>query len=110
MTTSSDAKVTTGSGNVFADLGFKDAEDRLARSELALELARLIRARRLTQAAAAERLGIDQPKVSRLMAGKLQGFSAEQLMRFLNALGCDIEIKVRERPRAKQGRLTVAVG
>jgi len=107
MSKASDTKVTHGSGNVFADLGFEDAEDRLAKSQLALQIAKVIKSRRLTQVAAAERLGIDQPKISRLVQGKLRGFSTAQLMRFLNALGHDVEIVVRERPRQKRGKLSV---
>lgn len=96
-----------GSGNVFADLGFADADDRLARSELALSIARVIRARKLTQTAAARLLGTDQPKVSRLLAGKLNGVSTEQLIRFLTALGHDVAIVVRERPDRGRGTLSV---
>ncbi len=107
MTKASNVKITRGSSNVFADLGFDDADDRLAKSGLALQIIRIIKVRRLTQAVAAERLGIDQPKVSRLVNGKLQGFSTAQLMLFLNALGHDIEIVVREKPRQKRGKLTV---
>ncbi len=95
------------SGNVFADLGFADADDRLARSELALSIARFIRARKLTQTAAAALLGIDQPKVSRLLAGKLNGFSTEQLLRFLTVLGHDVSIVVRKRRDREPGLLTV---
>ena len=67
-------RVTRGSGNVFADLGLPQPEERLAKAALALELARLIRAGGLTQKAAAERLGIDQPKVSHLSRGGSRAF------------------------------------
>jgi predicted XRE-type DNA-binding protein len=107
MSKTKDNKVTLGSGNVYADLGFADAQDRLVKSDLALRIARIVKARRLTQVVAAERLGIDQPKVSRLLAGKLHGFSTEQLIRFLNALGHDVEIVVREKQRRNRGKLTV---
>ncbi len=66
-----------GSGNVFADLGLANAEEQLAKAELASRINQAIRQRRLTQAAAAELLGIDQPKVSRLLRGYLTNFSAE---------------------------------
>jgi predicted XRE-type DNA-binding protein len=107
MTNARDMKVTHGSSNVFADLGFEDAEDRLAKSQLALQISKVIKSRRLTQTAAAERLGIDQPKISRLLQGKLRGFSTAQLIRFLNMLGHDVEIVLRERPRQKRGKLSV---
>ncbi len=86
--------VTEGSGNVFADLGLKDADTLMAKSVLAIHIKRVIKARRLTQAQAAEILGLDQPKVSAIIGGRLEGFSTERLMRFLNTLGCDVKISV----------------
>jgi predicted XRE-type DNA-binding protein len=85
--------VTESSGNVFADLGLRDA-DTVSKSVLAIHIKRAIKARRLTQAQAAEILGIDQPKVSAITSGRLEGFSTDRLMRFLNELGCDVEISV----------------
>ena len=75
------------SGNVFADLGLPNAEDRLAKAELARKINEIIGKRRLTQVEAAELLGVDQPKISALARGRLEGFSLERLMRFLNVLG-----------------------
>ncbi len=79
-----ETEVYHGSGNVFADLGLPDAEERLAKAELAPQILNIIARRRLTQAQAAELLGIDQPKVSALTRGKLSGFSMERLFHFLN--------------------------
>ena len=90
------------SGNVFADLGLANAEDRLAKSELARKVSEIIVARRLTQVEAAELLGIDQPKISALVRGRLQGFSLERLMRFLNVLGRDVEIVVKPKARGRR--------
>src|ERR1700722_18822829 len=92
------SEVWVSSGNVFADLELPDAEEMLAKAELAHWIAVLISAAKLTQAGAARQLGIDQPKVSALLRGKLDGFSTERLIRFLNALGQDVEIRVRPRP------------
>jgi len=104
----SQEKVTRGSGNVFADLGLPQPEERLAKATLALALSRLIRARGLTQKAVAEQLGIDQPKVSHLLHGRLAGFSTERLLSFLTALGRDVEIIVKAPPRSRRrGRLRV---
>jgi predicted XRE-type DNA-binding protein len=101
-------RVTTGSGNVFADLGFPDADERLVKASLALEIERIIAQRKLTQRAAAKLMGIDQPKVSHIIRGRLDGYSTERLMGFLTALGRDIEIVVRRTPRSRrQGRLKV---
>ena len=86
--------VTESTGNVFADLGLKDADTLMAKSVLAIHIKRAIKARRLTQAQAAEILGLDQPKVSAITSGRLEGFSTARLMRFLNELGCDVKISV----------------
>ena len=100
--------VVRGSGNVFADLGFADAEERQTKLTLTYALNTVIKQRRLTQAAAAERLGINQPKVSALRNYKLEGFSVERLMTLLNALDRDIEIVIRKKPRSRSsGRISV---
>ena len=100
--------IEEGSGNVFADLGLPDAEERLAKAELALRITEAVRGRRLTQAKAAALFGIDQPKVSRLLRGQLAGFSTERLIHFLTLLGRDVEIVVRTAPRSRrQGRVRV---
>ena len=90
-----DITVEVGSGNVFADLGLPDPEEHLAKAELASRISAAIRQLGLTQTAAAERLGIDQPKVSRLLRGYLTNFSTERLMHFLTLLGQDIDIIVK---------------
>jgi predicted XRE-type DNA-binding protein len=101
-------KVEIGSGNVFADLGLPNPEEHLAKAELASRLGEAIRQRRLTQAATAELLGIDQPKVSRLMRGHLTNFSTDRLMHFLTLLGRDVEIVVRPIPHSRrQGHVRV---
>lgn len=94
-------EITRGSGNVFADLGYPDAEERQTRLRLAHALNQVIVRRRLTQAAAAELLGVNQPKVSALMNYKLDGFSVERLMMFLTALDRDVEIVIRKKPRSR---------
>lgn len=108
MIASDDISIVPGSGNVFSDLGFPDADDRLAKAELARQIAAIVRERQLTQTAAARALGIDQPKVSALVSGRLAGFSLERLASFLTLLGKDVEIVVRERRGSRPiGRLTV---
>ncbi|MCH9000838.1 MAG: XRE family transcriptional regulator [Proteobacteria bacterium] len=88
--------ITRGSKNVLADLGIEDAEALSTKMRLAVEIVRIIRERKLRQAQAARRLGIPQPKVSALMNYRLGGFSAEKLMRFLTALGRDVEIRIKK--------------
>ncbi len=87
--------VKTSSGNVFADLGFNNSDEMLVKAELARKISAFIAARNITQADAAKLLGIDQPKISALMKGKLTGFSLERMFRYLNTLGNDIEITVK---------------
>jgi predicted XRE-type DNA-binding protein len=89
------------SGNVFADLGLPNPEELLAKAELANKISVLIRERKLTQKEAAAVLGIDQPKVSMLLRGRLTGFSIERLMRLLMLLGQDIRISVHPSPQGQ---------
>ena len=89
------AEVTVGSGNIFADLGLPNPEERLVKAQLARQIYIRITDRNLNQAEAATILGIDQPKVSNLINGKLAAFSIDRLFRFLNALDCDVEISVK---------------
>jgi predicted XRE-type DNA-binding protein len=93
--------ITRGTGNVFADLGYTDAEERQAKLRLAHAINRVIARRRLSQTAAAEKLGVNQPKVSALANYKLDGFSVERLMTFLTALDQDVEIVIRSKPRSR---------
>jgi predicted XRE-type DNA-binding protein len=101
-------EVEKGSGNVFADLGLPNPEERLAKAGLAFRIAGAIRARRLTQAGAARILKVDQPKISRLLRGQIAGFSTERLMQFLTLLGRDVEIVIKRAPRSRRlGRVRV---
>jgi predicted XRE-type DNA-binding protein len=105
---SKEIEAEESSGNVFADIGLPNPEERLAKADLAIRIAESIRARRLTQTRAAHILKIDQPKISRLLRGQLSGFSTERLMHFLTKLGRDIEIAVKPTPRSRrQGHLRV---
>jgi predicted XRE-type DNA-binding protein len=102
-------RIYQGSGNVFADLGFPNAEREQLKARLVLQIYRLIKSRRITQAQAGEILGIGQPHVSSLMRGQSGNFSVERLMDFLTALGQDVEITVRPTRRA-HGNLSVVLG
>jgi predicted XRE-type DNA-binding protein len=92
-------KVSSGSGNVFADLGFPDSFTALAKAELASRLIGIVADKSLTQTEAADILGVDQPRVSDLKRGRLAQFTLDRLIRFLNALGHDVEIVVKPRAR-----------
>ena len=91
--------VIEGGGNVFADLGVTEPEEELAKAQLASLIRDAIRRRRLTQSRAAALTGLDQPKVSALVNGRLGGFSSDRLMRCLTALGRDVEIVIRAAAR-----------
>jgi predicted XRE-type DNA-binding protein len=101
-------RIVRSSGNVFADLGFADADERQTKVRLAVAINDLLERRGLSQGKAAEQLGINQPKVSALSKYRLEGFSVERLMRFLTSLNQDIEIVIRNKPRARRtGRVFV---
>jgi predicted XRE-type DNA-binding protein len=87
-----------GSGNIFADLGVANPEEAQAKADLVDRIVDIIREHDLTQVQAAKVLGVDQPKVSALMRGRLTDFSIERLLRFLLLLGQDIRISVTGRP------------
>jgi predicted XRE-type DNA-binding protein len=103
-----DIEVHDSSGNIFQDMETRDAEERLAKAELARLIRRTIRQRDLTQTEAARVLGVKQPDVSDLVRGKLSRFSMTRLERFLNALDLEIRIQVGPRPEGKpQAGITV---
>jgi predicted XRE-type DNA-binding protein len=101
-------EIEVGTGNVFADLGYANAKERTLKVELALEVNRVLKQRKLTQTRAAELLGIVQPHVSDLARYRLNRFSVERLMQFLTQLGKDVEIRIAERP-ARRSRPGVRV-
>jgi len=96
------SEIIESKGNVFADIGVKSPDQALAKAELARQIASIIESRGLTQTQAAEILHIDQAKVSALARGHLRGFSTDRLFRFFNALGHDVEIRVKTKPVARE--------
>lgn len=90
------SEITPSSGNVFADLGFATPEHLLVKAQLAHQISQAIEERGLTQKRAAELLGTDQSRISNLVRGQLENFSTDKLLRWLNLLGRDVEIAVRE--------------
>lgn len=90
------------SGNVFADLGIENPEEELTKAKLVWEIEQIIKKEKLTQVEAAKLMGINQPKVSALIKRKLNGFSVERLIHFLNALGQDVDIIVRRKPSSRK--------
>ena len=102
--------VEEGSGNVYADLGYADSESMLVKARLAAKIAEIVRRRGLTQARAAEILGLTQPKVSALFTGRFRGISEHRLLECLTRLGRDVHIVIKPAPRSRtSGRLTLSV-
>lgn len=102
MSSKLDIAITRGTTNVFADLGYADAEERQTKTRLALAVNNLLNERKLKQREVAELLHIPQPKVSALKNYRLDQFSVERLLAFLTALDQDVEIMIRPR-RAASG-------
>ena len=94
-------RITRGTKNVFEDLGYPDATERHAKLRLAYALNQVLEQQDLTQTAAAQLLGLTQPKVSALRHYKLAGFSVERLMTLLTVLDRDVEIVIRKKPRSR---------
>ena len=84
------------SGNLFRDFGFSNPEERNAKSDLALIISSTIKHRNLTQTEAAELMGTDQSKVSKIIKGLLSEFTIERLMKYMVLLGIDVEIAPKE--------------
>ena len=103
------SKITAGSGNIFADLGFENSQELHVKAHLVMLLSKMIEAEGLTQGQAASRMGLRQPDVSKLLRGGFDGFSLERLLNFVRALGADIEIKIK-RGKSKQSGLSSREG
>jgi predicted XRE-type DNA-binding protein len=107
--TTEDIPVTPGSGNVFTDLGFPNAEEELLKADLVHQIIRAMEKRRLTEAQTATILGISPSDVSGLIRGQCEDLPVDRLLRFLTSLGIDVEI-VLTQSRNQQGgtRITIA--
>jgi predicted XRE-type DNA-binding protein len=104
-------EIEESSGNIWADLGYADAEERMAKALLSRWIDKRIEALGLTQVQAAERMGVSQPDVSNLRRGRVSGFSLERLVRLINALGHNVRISVEPEPAEREeGHLFVAAG
>ena len=102
MNKDSEMNIMRGTGNVFADLGFADADTHLLKAGLVNRIQEVITPQSLTRTAASKRIGLSEPDLSRMLSGQFRDVSVERLMRMLNKLGCDVDIVVREhgkRPR-----------
>lgn len=97
MKTTIGTTITKGSGDVFADLGFSPAESRnlRLRSQIMTALRKFIEKEGLTQADAAKRLKVSQPRISDLMCGKISRFSLDSLVNMLTDAGLEVDVRIR---------------
>lgn len=102
-----DNRVEISSESVYADLGFKNHEEMETKSNLVMEISKVIKKKKLTQTEAAEIFGISQPKLSELLSGRFRGYSIERLIHFLNEIGQDVDIIVKSKPRNRKARVAV---
>lgn len=93
---------TKSSGNVFADLGLQQPEELQAKVQFAYLISQIINHRHMTQKDAATELGLTQPKISNIMAGRLDGFSLEKLIMLMVKLNRDVEIVIKKKPRTRE--------
>ena len=97
-----------GGDNIFADIGLPNAGEHLVKAQLVVKIDRLMKERGLKQSAAAALFGVRQPDVSKMLRGDFRQFSVERLMRFLVALGQDVEIVVKPAHASREPSLLVA--
>ena len=107
MKKDSGTRIKRGTKNVFADLGFPDAETHLLKAELVTRIQGVVTVQGLTQVAAAKRMGLSQPDVSRLLNGQFRDVSVERLMRLLTRLGCDVDITIRNHGKCQRKWLEI---
>lgn len=96
-----DTGIRHGSKNIFADLGYADAETHLLKAQLVSRVQATMRDLKLTQTEAAKVMGVSQPDVSRMLKGQFRDISVERIMRMLAKLGCKVDIVVKQQGRKK---------
>lgn len=101
--------IETSSGNVYADLGQAEASEMQVKAQLASKIGEILKHRHLTQQAAADILGMPQPKLSGLLRGQFRGISEAKMLDCLNRLGRDVQIVVRKAPRSHDSGHTSVV-
>jgi predicted XRE-type DNA-binding protein len=93
--------IRRGTKNIFADLGYADADTHLLKAQLMSRVQDTLTARKLNQTEAARIMGVSQPDVSRMLKGQFRDMSVERMLRMLARLGCDVGIVVRQQGRRK---------
>lgn len=102
-----DTRIIESSGNIFADLGLPQPEERLLKADLALQIACLMREKDLSQTATAQLVGVPQPHLSNILRGRLSGYSVEKLLFIVNRLGRRVELRIGTRDVAPEKAITV---
>lgn len=101
MKKKADATIRRGTGNIFADLGFPDAETHLLKAQLMSRVQDTMLDRKFTQTEAARITGVSQPDLSRMLKGHFRDVSVERIIRILTKLGCEVDIVVKPFGRRK---------
>jgi predicted XRE-type DNA-binding protein len=101
-----DTSITVGSGNVFADIGVRDPELALAKAQFASRIRQIIGERGWTQSKAAKVMGVDQPKVSAIVRGRLRSFTLDRLLTYLARLNVTVSFTM----NTTRGKATVRRG
>jgi predicted XRE-type DNA-binding protein len=103
-----DLRILPSLGSIFAGLQLENAQEKQTKLKLAVALNRVLDRTGLSQAEAAKRLSVSQPKVSALRNYRLEGFSVERLIGFVTALNFDVDIVIRGNSRSSRpGRISV---
>ena len=100
-------KVTRGSGNIFKDIGLDNSEQHLLKAKVVSVLSKLIKESGLTQTAAAAKIGVKQPDLSKVLRGDFAGFSLGRLLLATNEMGADFEIKFNKPTQKRRGHARV---
>jgi|SRR6185437_14088542 predicted XRE-type DNA-binding protein len=98
-------KITRSSGNIFADLDLPNPKELDLKAQVAFLISQMINRQNLSQSAAALKLGIAQPDVSRILRGRLDGYSLERLLTFVQGLGSDVELSFKPAKKNAKGRI-----
>lgn len=103
------SKIIRAGDNIYAELGIPDADVHKVKASLVIKIAKILAAEGMSQTAAAKRIGVSQPEVSKLLSGHFRTYSIEKLLQMLLRLGRDVDIKVSKRPaKEREGKVTVA--
>lgn len=101
-----DIEITMGSGNVFADFGYRNPDEAQLKSRIALRIHKAIEEKGLSLREAGKLMGVDHAKVSAIINGRLRGFSIDRLFRFLNALDVNVQIRLERKPLSQEHATT----